>query len=376
MTDHALHRPRPLPSPAAPSVDRTTPPGKAAARLLDGEVLVVTDRYGTGAEILARLQSLVPQPAEDASYEARQGARRAFREASLRLLAPIVDHRLALADAGEIGFLRELYPEIPTFFLPFVQAQELHGAWARYQEGIHLAVLGHRLHPFYGTYAPTRVSHLELFGTWLSQYQGPRTRAVDVGTGCGVLALMLARAGFERVLATDSNPNAVESVARELRRLPPALPIDLLHGDLFGGDTAPADVIVFNPPWLKGEVEEPLDGALHFDDGLFERFFEQATARLTSAGRIALVFSNLIQLVRPDVPHPILTELERGRLRLVSKLHRKVEPSPSRTGRRRRTRERVEVWELARSEPPPSTAPSATGDRASPGEEGVARHDP
>ena len=38
--------------------------------------------------------------------------------------------------------------------------------------------------------------------------------ALDVGTGAGVLALMLARAGFEHVEAVDINPNACESVRR------------------------------------------------------------------------------------------------------------------------------------------------------------------
>jgi hypothetical protein len=342
-----LHRPEPILRHDASPVDGRTPPGRAAARLRDGEVLMVTDSYGTGAEILAQLQSLLRPPPRDASFAARQAAQRTHRAASLRLLAPVVDHRLALADARPIGFLPDLYPELNTFDLPFVQLQELHGAYGRYREGVHLGVLGHRVHPFYGTYVPARVSHLELFGTWLSQFQGPRTRAVDVGTGCGVLAFMLAKAGFERVLATDCNPNAVESVARELRRWPSAPPIDLHCGDLLGEDTTPADLIVFNPPWIRGEAEGLLDRSLYFEDGLFERFFDQATARLNPDSRIVLLFSNVLELVQPDVPHPILAELERGRLRLVQKLKRKVKPAPSKTGQRRRTRERVEVWELA-----------------------------
>jgi methylase of polypeptide subunit release factors len=189
-----------------------------------------------------------------------------------------------------------------------------------------------------------------LFATWLSQYKGPRARAIDVGTGCGVLALLLCRAGFERVLATDCNPNAIESVTRELRRLPSAPPIVPHHGDLLGDDPRPADLIVFNPPWMRGAVEGPLDRALYYEEGLFERFFAQASTRLTPSGRIVLVFSSLGQLVQPDVPHPIQAELERGRFRQVQKLRRKVKPAPSRTGGpTRRTRERVEVWELARA---------------------------
>ena len=46
------------------------------------------------------------------------------------------------------------------------------------------------------------------------------------------------------------------------------------------------------------------------------------------------------------MPHPILSELERGRFKLVQKLQRKVKPAPGKDGRRRRTREKVEVWEL------------------------------
>jgi len=344
----ALHRPEPILHQDAHPVDGSMPPRHAAARLRDGEVLMVTDSYGTGAEILAQLQVLMPPPAGDASYEVRHTAQRTHRAAALRLLAPIAHHRVALTDARSNGFLKELYPELETFILPFVAVQELHGAWGRYREGSHLAVLGHRVHPFYGTYVPTRVSHLELFGTWLSQYQGPRTRAVDVGTGCGVLALMLAKAGFDKVLATDCNPNALESVARDLQRFPSVPSIDLLHGDLLGEDTTPSDLIVFNPPWNKGEIDDLLDRALYFDDDLFERFFDQANSRLGPSGRIVLLFSNVLELVQPDVPHPILAELERGRLQLVQKLNRKVKPPRDASGKRRRTREKVEVWELGR----------------------------
>lgn len=348
-----LRRPEPLLHHRARRVDRYSPPSVAAKRLLDGQTLLVDDQYDTGVRILEQLYHDLNPPSENASYAARQGFQEGYRTASVRLLAPIEDHRLALTGAGEIGFLDDLYPEVRSFFLPFVHAQALYGAWMRYREGVHLAVLGYRVHPYYGTYAPTRTTHLELLATWLSQYDGPRERAVDVGTGCGVLALMLEKAGFARVLATDINPNAIESVARELKRRPitgvfGVSPIVLAQGDLFAEDEASADLIVFNPPWIPGRVADDLDRALYFEGDLFERFFAQAHARLTLSGRIVMVFSNVMQLVRPDVQHPIVAELGRGRLRLVKKLHRKVKPSVGRGGRHRRTRERVEVWELAR----------------------------
>jgi SAM-dependent methyltransferase len=343
-----LHRPEPRLSHQAQPVDRHTPPQRAAARLCDGQDLLITDAYDTGLAILAQIDAMLPAPAEGAGYPARREHRRRQREITRRLLTPIHDHRVALEGSPECGFLRLLYPELSRFALPFAQAQQLCEAWTWYRRGVHLAVLGYRVHPFFGTYVPSRVSHLELFGTWLAQHRGTRGRAVDVGTGCGVLALMLCKAGFERVLATDINPNAIESVRRQLGRLDPRPPLDLLHGDLLGDDPTPADLIAFNPPWMQGEVEGLLDAALYFEPGLFERFFDQAAGRLAPDGRVVLVFSSLIQLVQPDTPHPILTELERGRFELVSKLHRRAAPSANKTtGRRRRTRERVEIWELA-----------------------------
>jgi predicted nicotinamide N-methyase len=344
-----LYRPEPVLKHAATPIDRSTPIDGAALRLAQREQLIVRDHYRTGVLVLAELERQLGLPGPGAPFAERQAASVRYREAALRLLAPITGHRLALEEGGPSGFLGELYAELRSFALPFIEVQSLHGAWERYDTGTHLAVLGHSLHPFYGTYAPTRVSHLELFGTWLSQYEGPRVRAVDVGTGSGVLALMLARAGFGHIVATDSNPNAIESVSRELQRRPTRPPIELIHGDLLGPGSSEEELVVFNPPWIQGTVASQLDSALYFEPSLFERFFDQAVARLSPQGRIALVFSNVMTLLQPDIPHPIEAELARARLQLVSKRTRKVKPTPDKSGRRRRTKERVEVWELARA---------------------------
>jgi len=344
----ALHRPEPL-APGTPAriVDRHVSPEAAVDALLGGTSLRIEDHFCTGVRILEALDGRLPRPAAESPFGVRRARDRRWREAALHLLTPIVERRVALGGVGSdtIGFAEELYPEAGRFLLPFVQVQELHGAWRRYVEGVHLGVLGHRLHPFFGTYVPTRMSHLELFATWLSGYTGNRTRAVDVGTGCGVLAFLLARAGFDAVLATDCNPNAVESVRRDLTRRPAPPPVDVREADLLGEDATTAELIVFNPPWTRGPVEGYVDEALHFDDDLFDRFFDEALARVGVDGRVVLIFSNVIQLVQPDIPHPILNELERGRFRLVDKLQRRVKPPRGRG--RRRTKERVEVWELA-----------------------------
>ncbi len=316
--------------------------------LMQGRLLVVDDQYSGGLRVLDALDAALPAPAPDAPFAERQAAHHAWQAAASRLLVPVVDHRVDLPGASESGFLAELYPELTEFFLPLVDARDLRRAWLRYQDGVHLPVLGYALHPFYGTYLPARHTHLELFAQWLAATDGPRARAADVGTGCGVLAFLLARAGFQDILATDLNENAVESVRRELQRHP--APIDPRHVDLLGEGEADLDLVVCNPPWTHGVPDSPLSGAMLFDDGFFPRLFDQALARLSPGGRLVLLFSNLITLVQPDVPHPIDAELARGRFSLAQKLRRRVKPPDPEPGQRaRRTRERVEVWELARA---------------------------
>jgi predicted nicotinamide N-methyase len=345
----ALHRPEPSLRRVGDPVHRDTPPRGAAIRLRDGGTLYVADAWHTGLVVLEALRALLGDPPSGASFPVRQAARRAWLDASSRLLVPVIGGKIAVSGAPDIGFLGELYPDLDRFGLPFVAALDLFNAWKRFDEGVHLAVLGHRVHPFYGTYAPTRTTHLELFATWLAQHGGPRGRAVDVGTGCGVLALMLCRAGFPEVHAVDISPNAALSVRRQLARVEPPPPITVHEGDLLDGLDGPFDLIAFNPPWIQGRVASPLDRALYFDDDLFERFFAQALARLSPDGRIVLVFSNLVELVQPDVGHPIQAELARGRLREVQVLRRRVQGTLTDEGRERRTKEKVEVWELARA---------------------------
>jgi 16S rRNA G1207 methylase RsmC len=144
------------------------------------------------------------------------------------------------------------------------------------------------------------------------------------------------------VTAADVNPNAAWSVQRDVARHSPPSPIVGKTSDLLEAVAEPADLIVFNPPWMQGAIHGPLDRALYYQGDLFERFFQQASQALQPGGRVVLVFSSVMQLLRPDLPHPIDTELEQGRFVLETKMRRRVKPTGG-----RRTRERVEVWVLA-----------------------------
>jgi len=339
----APHCPKPLRGLRAVDIDQSTLVDAALARLEKGEWLRVRDAYATGTRLLAALRRRYPAAGPRATHRERPQADAAYRAVAGRVVVPVRGKGLGLAKAPPVGFLPLLYGTKGGFDLPLLDVQALNGAYQTYKEGVAMPVLGGRIHPFYATYVPRRMEHLVLFTTWLSGYSGLRERAVDVGTGTGILALLLAKAGFAQVTATDVNPNAVISVHHELERRSPRPAVVPVLGDLLDPVPERVDLIVFNPPWMQGDATTFVDRAMYFTEGLFERFFAQAHQRLRPQGRVVLVFSNVVRLVQPDVPHPIEAELAKGRFHVVQKLERRIRPQ----GKGRRTRERVEVWELA-----------------------------
>jgi len=114
--------------------------------------------------------------------------------------------------------------------------------------------------------------------------QTPACWSLDLGTGCGYLALLAA--GFsQRVLGTDLNPRAV-ALARFNCLLNHVTNVEHLEGDLFepAGDLQ-FERIVSNPPF----VVSPEDSLLFRDSGLkgdeiSERIIRRTPAHLAEGG--------------------------------------------------------------------------------------------
>ncbi|MGC6507165.1 MAG: methyltransferase [Myxococcota bacterium] len=337
-------KPAPYNGPSPKPIGKNSNFDHALKQLIGGMTLCVTDRYRTGIELLNKLDAHLGPPPNQRSHVALRKFNQHRRKLASRLLVPIRNHQAAIKDVPKNGFYEILYPKQKDMWLPFPVIQELHSAWNDFNTGVHFNVLGHRIHPFYGTYCPTRTEHLELFATWLSQYNGQKKTAIDVGTGSGILALLLQRSGFEQITACDLNPNAIESLRRELERHKKPENITLKCQDLMEKTKTKYELIVFNPPWLRGKIDSLIDKGMYYTDNLFDRFFEQSHQALQPDGRIALIYSNIQSLVQPNEPHPILTELEKGRFQLVQKMQRRLKPKRG----FKRTKEKCEIWELSR----------------------------
>ncbi|MEV0074234.1 methyltransferase [Amycolatopsis sp. NPDC050768] len=80
-------------------------------------------------------------------------------------------------------------------------------------------------------------------------------RALDLCTGTGALAIELARAGAESVLAVDLSRRALASA--RVNAAVRGLPVRVRHGGLLAAATGgPYDVVVTNPPYVPVPAEQ------------------------------------------------------------------------------------------------------------------------
>ncbi len=113
----------------------------------------------------------------------------------------------------------------------------------------------------------------------------PVGRALDLGTGCGVQSLHLARHARE-VVATDLNPRAL-TLARLTADLN-GVAVDLRHGDLYAPVAGERfDLVVTNPPYVlsppTGERLTYREGT-RTSDGLVEAVVRQGVEHLAESG--------------------------------------------------------------------------------------------
>jgi len=321
------------------------------SKMISGEYVLVEEFYSNGLQVLRELKRNLSLRHKDKSFEGQREYRSAFRQASHRLLLKVADNHLIVKKSPDFGWLKLLYPDISEFYISFPDVQGMNSSWQWYEKGIEIKTLNLTLHPYYGTYFPTRFDHLKLFDKWLKRYDGAKTNAIEIGVGSGILSFQLIQNGFENIFATDINKNAIIGVKEESKRLGYEDKITLNHGDLFENCDIKADVIVFNPPWLlaKHRLQEGIDRAMYYEEDLFPRFFEQAQKHLKPDGKIVLIFSNLAEVVDKESVHPIIAELQKNnRFRKELHLKRDVRASSRRTKRRdSRENEKVELWVLA-----------------------------
>lgn len=203
--------------------------------------------------------------------------------------------------------------------VPLQALQGLIGAREWYRKGVPVAELGASIHPHYGVFSPLRGEYLQLVAQApLPAALQTHPVAMDVGTGTGVLAALLARRGIGQVVATDLSDRALACAQDNLQRL--QLPgITLLKADLFA--TGKAALIVCNPPWLPARPSSTVEHALYDEDSRMLRGFLQGlSAHLVPGGEGWLILSDLAEHLGLRTREQLLGWIQEAGLQVLGRL--------------------------------------------------------
>ncbi|MGQ0596695.1 methyltransferase [Aquabacterium sp.] len=269
-----------------------------------------------------------PEPvnAGQAFNQHRQNLAHRARILGMLLIPFNADHTIPLRRAPDVKqACQEAYGADGTANEPYVASLRellgLIGAHEWRKKGVAIEALkgkgSGRIHAHYGVFSPVRGEYVDL----VQQAPLPAgvQEAVDVGTGSGVLAAVLASRGIARITATDQDARALACAKENLHRLKLDKQVKVIEADLFPPGQAP--LIVCNPPWLPARPSSPIEYAVYDPDSRMLRgFLAGLKAHLTPGGEGWLIMSDLAEHLGLRGPDTLQGWIKDAGLRVVGKL--------------------------------------------------------
>lgn len=120
--------------------------------------------------------------------------------------------------------------------------------------------------------------------------QNSDLKFLEIGAGSGIHLETAKNLGVKNIFSSDINPKAVNHCN--------LLGFNCIHSDLFEKIKGKFDLIIFNPPYLPEDKNEPEDSKLATTGGkkgdeIILRFLKQAKNYLEKNGKIFLITSSL-----------------------------------------------------------------------------------
>ncbi|WLI91691.1 class I SAM-dependent methyltransferase [Massilia sp. R2A-15] len=260
----------------------------------------------------------IPASPAEAFHLHRQAQSQRARTLAMLLIPFDADYTIPLRRAPDVSLAcNEAYGR-PTE--PFVASLRellgLIGAHEWRKNGVEIAALGDRIHPYYGVFSPIRGEYLEL----VNQAPLPANAklAFDIGTGTGVLAALLARRGVTKIVATDMDQRALSCARENLHRLGFDDRVEVVKADLFPDGQAP--LIVCNPPWLPGRPSSSIESAIYDPDSrMLKGFLGGLVAHLAAGGEGWLILSDLAEHLGLRPREQLLAMIAAAGLKVVAR---------------------------------------------------------
>ncbi|MFQ6332984.1 methyltransferase [Methylophilus sp. 3sh_L] len=203
-----------------------------------------------------------------------------------------------------------------SLLIPLQMLQGMVGAYEWRKKGVMIPVLGQNIYPYYGVYSPVRGEYLEL----IAQAPLQAKTAMDIGTGTGVIAALLARRGVPNIIATDNQPRALACAQDNLQRLGFANRVKVVEADLFPLAST-VDLIVCNPPWLPAKANAPIEHAVYDQDSrMLKAFLAGVKAHLNVNGEAWLIMSDLAEQIGLRKPGELAGWIADAGLEIVQRL--------------------------------------------------------
>ncbi|MGO4385547.1 methyltransferase [Specibacter sp. RAF43] len=347
----------PAPKSVVP-VDDTLTADQAYRLAAQGQAMVWSGDYHNARQLLAAMARRTPagkkrdgENVADAFYRYRQARSQRARVLSLLLVPLQPGPGVALRRAPDIAdaWLAASGPVEGPAVTPLQDVLGAIGAYEWRRNGLYVEALDAKIHPHYGTFAPIRGEYLELVAS--AELPGKGV-AFDIGTGTGVLAAILARRGVNKVIATDSEPRAIECARDNLARLGLTHRVEPTLTNMFPAGRA--DLIVCNPPWLPGTPHTLLDNAVYDPKSrMLRAFLSGLRGHLEPGGEGWLIVSDLAEHLGLRSREELLGWIERAGLLVRGRLDTPARHPRSLDGSDpffdARSREVTSLWRLAAS---------------------------
>lgn len=264
----------------------------------------------------------------EAFHKHRQQQAQRARVLNMLLIEVDADFHIALRRAPDIKqACSEAYSQQESAFVTSLrELLGIIGAHEWRKNGVFIAALQAKIHPYYGIFSPVRGEYLDL----IAKAPLPSTElAFDIGTGSGVIAALLAKRGVKKIVATDLEARALACAAENARNLDVQTHIEFLQTDLFPPGRAP--LIVCNPPWLPVRPNSMIENAIYDPDShMLKGFLTGLKDHLEQNGEAWLIMSDLAEHLGLRSHEQLWSWIEQAGMKVAGKMdirpqHKKVQ---------------------------------------------------